>query len=255
MIVVVDERSLVQDAYCAQFNREGIASQGFCSEQFGDWITTCDYRDLESVTAFLVAQDAFDYLQADSKRRQSFASKLTAPILVLVDQSSLEVIINAFEAGADDVLRKPMHIREILARVAVIKQRGRKTIEVADSRNRLQVYLDGRDPTIDGVEFKLPRRERRILEYLASIGERRATKSQIYNAIYGLFNEGVEETVVESHVSKLRKKLKGVLDYDPIDSKRFLGYRLILEDDTFGSDQELLEKVSNDDGNESRRVA
>ncbi len=91
----------------------------------------------------------------------------------------------------------------------------------------MQVFLDGRDPQVDGVTLALPRRERRILEYLASIGDRRATKAQIYSAIYGLFNENVEETVVESHISKLRKKLRATLGYDPICSKRFLGYRLV----------------------------
>ena len=39
-------------------------------------------------------------------------------------------------------------------------------------------------------------------------------------------DEDVEENVVESHISKLRKKLRKVLGYEIIDSKRFLGYRL-----------------------------
>jgi two-component system, OmpR family, flagellar system response regulator FtcR len=37
----------------------------------------------------------------------------------------------------------------------------------------------------------------------------------------------VEENVVESHVSKLRKKLRARLGYDPIDSQRFLGYMMV----------------------------
>ena len=32
--------------------------------------------------------------------------------------------------------------------------------------------------------------------------------------------------MVESHVSKLRKKLRAKLGYDPIESKRYLGYCL-----------------------------
>ena len=44
------------------------------------------------------------------------------------------------------------------------------------------------------------------------------------NAVYGLFDEDVDENVIESHISKLRKKLKHRLGFDPIDSKRFLGY-------------------------------
>lgn len=246
MIVIVDERSLVQDAYCAQLTREGYAAQGLTSKQFASWIETSAPKDLEAVAGFLIAQNCFEYLRDESSVGPNFAKSLMAPVLVLVDKPALDVILKAFETGADDVLRKPMHVREILARVAVISKRGQKEEPAPANANRLQVGLDGSDPTIDGKEFKLPRRERRILEYLASIGERRATKSQIYNAIYGLFNEGVEETVVESHISKLRKKLKKALGYDPIDSQRFLGYRLILEDDHFGDADDLRKKASND---------
>ncbi|TGS36123.1 DNA-binding response regulator, partial [bacterium M00.F.Ca.ET.180.01.1.1] len=41
------------------------------------------------------------------------------------------------------------------------------------------------------------------------------------------FDEEVEENVVESHISKLRKKLREKIGRDPIDSKRFLGYSLV----------------------------
>ena len=90
----------------------------------------------------------------------------------------------------------------------------------------MQIFMDGREPEIDGQSLPLPRRERRILEYLASNRGRRVTKSQVFNAIYGIFDDEVEENVVESHISKLRKKLRERLGFDPIDSKRFLGYRL-----------------------------
>jgi DNA-binding response OmpR family regulator len=89
--------------------------------------------------------------------------------------------------------------------------------------------MDGRDPEVGGVPLPLPRRERRILEFLAANSGRRVTKTQVFNAIYGIFDDEVEENVVESHISKLRKKLRDKLGYDPIDSKRFLGYRLIVE--------------------------
>ena len=91
----------------------------------------------------------------------------------------------------------------------------------------MRIFMDGRDPEIDGQPLPLPRRERRILEYLASNRGRRVTKTQVFNAIYGIFDEEVEENVVESHISKLRKKLREKLGTDPIDSKRFLGYRLV----------------------------
>jgi DNA-binding winged helix-turn-helix (wHTH) protein len=53
------------------------------------------------------------------------------------------------------------------------------------------------------------------------------SKSQIFNAIYGIFNADLDESVVESHMSKLRKKLRARLGYDLIQSKRYVGYKLI----------------------------
>jgi DNA-binding response OmpR family regulator len=90
----------------------------------------------------------------------------------------------------------------------------------------LRVYFDGREAEVRGEPLPLPRRERRILECLVRNRGRRLSKTQIFNAVYGIFDENVDENVVESHISKLRKKLKHRLDYDPIDSKRYLGYCL-----------------------------
>src|SRR4029078_3321595 len=71
-----------------------------------------------------------------------------------------------------------------------------------------------------------PRRERRILECLVVSRNTRITKTQIFNRVYGIFNYEIHENVIESHISRLRKRLKERLGIDPIDSQRFLGYRL-----------------------------
>ena len=156
------------------------------------------------------------------------------PVISVLELNSLPEILRQFEIGADDVVRKPIHVHEILARVAAIRRR-KDTSKSVFEFGLLRVYTDGRDPEIDGKCFPLPRRERRILEYLASNGDRRATRSQIYNAVYGLFEQDVEECVIESHISKLRKKLRKMLGYEIIDSKRFLGYRLEADATVSGS--------------------
>ena len=129
-------------------------------------------------------------------------------------------------AGVDDVVRKPVAIRELLARVEAIRRR----VEAAQGHANigpLRVFFDGRDPELEGNKIEFPRRERRILEYLVTNRGKRVTKSQLFNAVYGLFDDHVQESVIESHVSKLRKKLVACLGEDPIDSKRFLGYCLM----------------------------
>jgi DNA-binding response OmpR family regulator len=148
-----------------------------------------------------------------------------APVIAMNESQCLEQTLELFAAGVDDVVRKPIHVREILARVGAIRRRLETKPDHAVV-GEMRVYFDGRDPEIKGQTLPLPRRERRILEFLVNNQGRRVSKSQIFNSIYGIFDEDVEENVVESHISKLRKKLRQQLGYDPIDSKRYLGYRL-----------------------------
>lgn len=221
MIVIIDERDLVKTGYTSQFDNEGFPTVGFDSEEFDGWIGSASEQDLTAVGACLIGENQIAEVSPDIIRK-----KTNAPVIALVDQSSLEKTLRCFESGMDDVVRKPVHAKELLARIAAIKRRN-SSREASISIGELNVHLDGRDPEVGGNTFPLPRRERRILEYLASIGDRRATKAQIFNSIYGVFNENVEENVIESHISKLRKKLRQALGFDPIDSKRFLGYRLM----------------------------
>jgi DNA-binding response OmpR family regulator len=221
MIVIVDERKLVTEGYCSLFYREGVATTSFRSGEFGEWVSSAADEDLKSVHAILIG-DCDDEMSPKTIRHRT-----RAPVIALSEQNSLENTLRLFEAGVDDVIRKPAHPREILARITAIRRRAGDETQQA-SGGRMRIFMDGRDPEIDGIPLPLPRRERRILEYLASNNGRRVTKTQVFNWIYGVFDEDVEENVVETHISKLRKKLRERLGFDPIDSKRFLGYRLAL---------------------------
>ena len=222
MIVIVDERELVKEGYYSLFGREGVASAGFGASEFGEWVSSAADEDVGSVHAFLIGDCQ------NSISTQKIRDRTKAPVIALSEQHSLENTLRLFELGVDDVIRKPVHIREILARITAIRRRGHEDVRFTQVGG-LRIFVDGRDPEIDGQPLPLPRRERRILEFLADNRGRRVTKTQVFNSIYGIFDEEVEENVVESHISKLRKKLRERMGYDPIDSKRFLGYRLIID--------------------------
>jgi DNA-binding response OmpR family regulator len=223
MIVIVDERERVKEGYTSLFGREGVPTTGFCASEFGEWVTSAADEDLQAVGAFLIGE-----YDSHPVSPRLLRQRTGAPVIALSEQHSLENTLRLFESGVDDVIRKPVHIREILARIAAIRRRVHDEAAAASATEigALRIFMNGRDPEIDGDPLPLPRRERRILEFLASNRGRRVTKTQVFNAIYGLFDEEVEENVIESHVSKLRKKLRERLGYDPIDSKRFLGYCL-----------------------------
>jgi two-component system, OmpR family, flagellar system response regulator FtcR len=237
MYFLVDARKSVNAGFKAGFDREGVSSFSLSPDEFTSWIESASRSDLDAVQGFLLGDFAERARCASAIRRQS-----RAPIIALADSRSLEQTLVLFDAGIDDVLPKPVHVREILARAEAIWRRvngeaarGEPTpaeTEMAAEpgaappagAERLRVFFDGRDPEIDGVPLSLPRRERHILEFLVRNRGRRVTKTQLFNGVYGVYSDGVEESVVEGHVSKLRKKLSQRLGYDPIEAKRYMGY-------------------------------
>lgn len=226
MIVIIDERELVTTTYGQRFTGEGFAATGFKTSDFRDWVQTAPDPDVSAVEAFFVG-DCSDRISIPPLIRE----RSHAPVIAMSECSSLDQTLQLFAAGADDVVRKPIHVRELIARLGAIRRRTSAQTRHTDI-GQIRIFFDGRDPEVAGCVLPLPRRERRVLEYLATHYGRRVTKSQIFGAIYGIFDEEAEENVVESHISKLRKKLRYHLGYDPIDSKRYLGYCLM---DSFAS--------------------
>ena len=223
MIVIVEEREAVKDGYASWFDREGVSATGVCPIEFGHWVESISEPDILAVEAFLLGE---------CRERQALTriirGRSGAAVIAVNDNKSLEETLSLFAAGVDDVVRKPVHVREILARIKAIRRRtvGADRGAVAGD---IQVFSDGRDPLVKGEPLPLPRRERRILEYLVERKGCRVTKTQIFNSVYGLFSEDVDENVVETHISKLRKRLRHRLGCDPIDSQRYLGYRLVID--------------------------
>ena len=220
MYIIVDDRESVTNSYVGGLVREGVSSIGFCSREFWDWLQSASEADVAAIDAFLLGDcDARRTLPRAMRKRSS------APIIALSGQKMLKNTLELFEAGVDDVVHVPVHLREILARTAAIVRRRVDDLP-KPCETRLQVFFTGRDPEIGGHALTLPRRELRILEYMVGNHGKWIAKTQIFNAVYGIFESTCDESVIESHVCKLRKKLRDRLGFDAIESRRHVGYRL-----------------------------
>lgn len=223
MYIVIDGRDVVASGYQGGFEREGLACTTFSGKDFSDWLHSLSDDDVNAIQAIILG-DVEDRLSIPGIVR----ARGKPPIIALKEDRGLDETLALFNAGVDDVVKKPAPVRELVARATAIWRRATDAREEARF-GRLTIYFDSRDPMIDNEPLELPRRERQILEYLVKNRRRRISKSQLFNAIYGLFNEEVDETVIEGHISKLRKKLRLRLGYDVIDAKRFAGYAFLGE--------------------------
>jgi two-component system, OmpR family, flagellar system response regulator FtcR len=222
MILVVDNRTEIADLYTATFSRNGFSAARLDVEDAEDFVAGRGPYDVSAVEGLLLGEH-----HARTAFLQKIKSRSTIPVLALSDVESVELLLQLFEAGADDVVRKPFHDKEVLARMGAIRRRLNAARAGETQKSGLEIFADGRDPLVDGKPLKLPRREKRILEYLASNSGRRVSRTQVFDAVYGFDDDCEAESVIESHISKLRKKLRESLGYDPIECQRFLGYQFV----------------------------
>ena len=162
MIILVDDRSEVTEAYRSSFSREGISAASFTPTDFNSWFHSTSGPDLAAVEAFILG----DFLQRETMAR-AIKTRTEAPAIALNDSIGLESTLKLFAAGVDDVVRKPVHAREIIARIGAIRRRAAPAPKSTDLGD-LRVFIDGRDPEVGGRTLVLPRRERRIIEQFAT---------------------------------------------------------------------------------------
>jgi len=218
MFIVVASQQSAAAAYVSEFQHEGIPSMGLFSNDFQTWLDDPSQTSLNDVRGFLI-----DESEVPATFAKTIRQRTPAPIIAFSESRSLEKTLELLTAGIDDVVRKPVHVKEILARSESVWRRHRES-EPVSSTERVRVYNNGQDAEIDGMPLILPRRELCILEYFHRHRGRSVTKSQVFSAVYDSQETDVSDTVVEGHISKLRKKLRQRLGYDPIMAKRFEGY-------------------------------
>ena len=162
MIILVDSRNDVTAAYRASFGREGISTASFTPTDFDSWFHSTSGPDLAAVEAFILGD--FDHRETITR---VIKTRSEAPAIALNDSTGLEATLKLFAAGADDVVRKPVHAREIIARIGAIRRRAAANAK-ATAVGDIKVFNDGRDPEVGGTVLALPRRERRMIEQFAS---------------------------------------------------------------------------------------
>ena len=155
MFIIVDERDLVTNGYACRFGQEGIASTGFRPGQFRDWVTTAVEGDVQAIEAFLIGECPEREEIPRLIRRRS-----QAPVIAMNDAPSLEQTLGLFSAGVDDVVRKPVHVREILARVHAIRRRAEARQDwatVPENGSRLIGLVE----RADDLEMQIGRKDQR----------------------------------------------------------------------------------------------
>ena len=150
---------------------------------------------------------------------------VVSPILMLTAKSGEYDVEEGLDTGANDYLRKPFSMIELLARVRKLLQKDRALANILEFQD-LKIDLAARKATHNKSEIKLTKQEFDLLSYLLENSGNVLTKKEILEEIWDIL-QPTEEDVnkVEVYIGYLRKKLKPFNLDVYISTVRGFGYR------------------------------
>lgn len=139
--------------------------------------------------------------------RQLRSSKIETPVLVLSGLAETDVKVRALDCGADDYVTKPLHNRELVARLRALVRRSKGLTQSRVQFGDLTLDLGSKTAEVAGQPVSLSGKEYQILELLCLRRGATLTKEVFMNHLYG--EDEPDSKVIDVFICKLRKKLSG----------------------------------------------
>ncbi len=147
------------------------------------------------------------------------------PVIVITARGTIPERIGGLDHGADDYITKPFAIEELLARIRAVLRRPAQRQPIQVRIGQLVFDLGERQAAVSGAVLDLPRRELLVLEALVRRQGRTVLRSTIEQAVYN-YDDTIQSNALDSHISRLRKKLADASAGVEIHGIRGVGYLL-----------------------------
>lgn len=149
-----------------------------------------------------------------------------ARVLMLTARTLEDDLVRGLDAGADDYLKKPYKLKELLARVRALLRRHGAVAPGGAPLTSFRVEREARRVTsADGEEIALTRTELDLLLFFLDHEGRALRRDDILDAVWGR-EVHVDTRTVDNFVSNLKKKLGWTPESEfHIRTVRGVGYR------------------------------
>jgi len=231
VLIAEDDLDLL-DLLSYSFRREGyvVLAAGDGQQALSRWES--EPADLVVLAADLPKVNGLDVCR--SIRRTS-----AVPMILYAEVEDRHRVIGGLDAGADDFLREPFHVAELLARMRAVLRRRHGDVRPAASELRvgdIVLDLESHQARCRRESAQLTPLEFRVLHLLMMNPGRIVPFARLLQYAWGY--DGVDARVLKTHVSHIRRKLAlppgGA---DAILSVSSVGYRLLVAPGVAEADQ------------------
>lgn len=145
------------------------------------------------------------------------------PIIILSARTEEYDKLFGFELGVDDYVSKPFSPKELMARIRVILERGKKhSGQKVLKFEGLEIDVQGRSVKVDGEKASLTPKEIDLLLYLVQNPNVALSREKLLGEVWN-FNYFGDYRTVDTHIKMLRRNLGRYRDH--IVTVRGMGYK------------------------------
>lgn len=199
-----------------------------------------EYLKSTSYDAVILDWELPELAGIDVCRRFRFAGGKT-PILFLTGRDAIQDKEKGLDAGADDYLTKPFHMRELSARLRALLRRPASFAGSVLKVGHLELDPAASRVTIEGKEMRLPKTEYALLEFFMRNTNQLMTQDSIIERVWKTDASGSPETFRQC-LKRLRAKID--LPDKPSLIKNIHGVGYVME--TYTAPTESLNESSED---------
>lgn len=141
-----------------------------------------------------------------TRLRESSATK-KLPVIMVTAKTTDADLAKGLNTGADDYIKKPFSVLELVSRVGALLRRTDKQKENSLMIGKIVIDKDKRKVFISDEEAELTYKEFELLVLLMTNSQTVLSRERIMSAVWGYDFAG-ESRTLDMHINSLRKKLK-----------------------------------------------
>lgn len=218
LLLIEDEPQMVE-ALKAAFARHDILVDAVSTIADAEFVSADAVYDAALLDRQLPDGDGLRFVATLRKRGN------TLPVIVLTAMGQIPDRVAGLDLGADDYMCKPFDFDELLARLRAVLRRPDALASPVITIGRLSFDPAHREARVNGRPIGLARRELLVLEGLIRRAGRMVPRSILMETIFG-FDDEIQSNALDSHISRLRRRLAEADAGVAINVVRGVGYLL-----------------------------